>query len=183
MRAVAVSSSILISLALAACTPSVAVQQSAIKTVASNDDERHKLFEATLLMLDDHPEYVDELFTRMKEHPSARDKFLALATAGARDPAFAKLMTRRLVEHPEAVTVISTSLIDDVYTRPAAEKAFLAAMRARKVEISHMLVRDPETLGEVTAALAAAAPGEVGSAIKSKVTGKPEEKPTVAPKK
>jgi len=183
MRAVAVSIAIVIPLALAACTPSVGVQKSAIKTVASNDDERHKLFEATLLMLDEHPEYVDELFARLKEHPKSLDKFLALATSGAKDTAFAGLMAKHLVDYPEAVTVISIALIDDVYTRPAAEKAFLAAMRARKGEISHMLVRDPKTLGEVTAALAEAAPGEVGGAIKSKVTGKPEETPAVAPKK
>ena len=166
-----------------ACHPSVAVQKSAIGAAASNEDERHKLFEATLQMLDEHPEYVDELFAQLRRHPASRDQFLLLAPRGGKDPKLAQLIAGELVKTPEAVTTISTALIDDVYTRPEAEAAFLAAVRARKQEMSEMLVRDPKSLAELTAAIAAAAPREVGAAIREKVKGEPEERPAVAPKK
>src|SRR4051794_27683332 len=50
-----------------------------VDAVAKSPDQRRSSFEATLRVLDQHPEYVDELYRQTRQHPPTLNRFLANA--------------------------------------------------------------------------------------------------------
>lgn len=115
-------------LALVACRPNVNTQKAVLEEVVDNPSARRELFEATLRMLDEHPEYVDELFAQLLEHPPALNRFLAINASGLDDPQYAALMARHLVRHPEPLTEILIQALLAAKDKPESQRAMARAM-------------------------------------------------------
>ncbi len=143
---------LLLLLVPAGCT--VGAKKALISTTMEPDDERLKAMEANLRILDEHPEYVSEMFRLMLEHPATLNRFLAVSASGLRDPKFAALQAKHLVKEPRSLQVAMVAIVDALQAAPEAQPAFLAAMRERKGPISTLLLSDKETLTQMMGAMA-----------------------------
>ena len=110
--------------------------------------------EANLRIFDEHPEYVEEMFRLMLEHPATLNRFLAISASGLKDPRFASLQAKHLVQEPRSLSTAMVAIVDALQGHPEAEAAFLAAMRERKGRISAVLLSDKETLTQMLGAMA-----------------------------
>ena len=143
---------LLLLLASTGCT--VGAKKALISTTMEPDDERLKAMEANLRIFDEHPEYVDEMFRLMLEHPTTLNRFLAVSASGLKDPQFAALQAKHLVKEPRSLQVAMVAIVDALQARPESHPAFLAAMRERKQPITTLLLSDKETLTQIMGAMA-----------------------------
>ena len=156
MRVLARWSRFLVLLSLAGCIHGTGVEPKRyfMDKAMKVERERLELFQATLLVLDKHPEYIDELFQQLLGHEPALNHFLAINASGLDDPQYAALMGRHLVRYPESLTEVMVQTLDAAKDDPAAQKAILKSMRERRQLVAAMLLSDPETLEAVVGALA-----------------------------
>jgi hypothetical protein len=115
-------------LSLVACRPSIHTRQTLLDEVVDNQPARWETFEATLRVLDEHPEYVDELFQQMLQHRPALNRFLAINASGLDDPQYAALMARHLVRHPRPLTEVMIQVLEAAKDKPEAQQAMALAM-------------------------------------------------------
>lgn len=110
---------------------SAGAQKPAIASALDDRDMRRESFEATLRVLDENPEYVDDLFAAARRHPKTLDRFLHnTARELARDE-FARFTAQRLVAHPEGLKRTLIAGLDEASDDPAALKAMSEAMAER----------------------------------------------------
>jgi uncharacterized coiled-coil protein SlyX len=114
--------------ALAACRPSINTRRALLDEVVDTEPSRRDTFEATLRVLDEHPEYIDELFKLMLEHPTTLNRFLAINASGLDDAQYAALMARHLVRHPEPLTEVMVQVLIAAKDKPEAQQAMALAM-------------------------------------------------------
>ncbi|WP_257448595.1 hypothetical protein [Archangium lipolyticum] len=148
--------SLLLLLPLAGCVHSTGVEPRRffMDKAMKNEVERRELFEATLRVLDENPEYVDQLFRLLLGHRSSLNRFLAINASGLDDPQYAALMAHHLVRNPEPLTEVMVQVLEAAKDEPEAQRAVLTAIRAQKEEVAAQLLSDPETLSAVMGALA-----------------------------
>jgi hypothetical protein len=118
-----------------------------------NDVERRELFEATLRVLDAHPEYVDQLFRLMLEHPTALNRFLAINSSGLDDSQYAGLMARHLVRHTEPLTEVMIQVLEAAKDNPEAQRAMALAMQQRAALNAQTVTSLPSNVNVSTQAL------------------------------
>lgn len=116
--------------------------------------ERREFFQATLLVLDEHPEYIEELFQQLLGHEKSLNHFLAINVSGLDDPPYAALLARHLVRDPAPLTEIMVQTLEAAKDDPEAQRAILSAMRRERERVADMLLSDPKTLEVVMGALA-----------------------------
>lgn len=119
-----------------------------------SESERREFFQATLLVLDEHPEYIDELFRQLLGHEKSLNRFLSINASGLDDPPYAALMARHLVRDPEPLTEIMVQTLEAAKDDPEARRAILKAMREQRERVADMLLSDPKTLEVVMGAVA-----------------------------
>jgi len=117
---------------LAACTP--AQKKPAIATALSADETRHESFEATLRELDEHPEYVDEMFQLSLKHPAMLDRLLSDTAQELSDDAFARRVAAHLAAHPESLRATLVATLIEINGKPAPSDAAAQAIEARPHE-------------------------------------------------
>jgi len=156
MRAFVRWSRFLVLLPLVGCVHSTGVEPRRyfMDKAMKNDVERRELFEATLRVLDEHPDYVNELFRLMLGHPQSLNQFLAINASGLDDPQYAALMARHLARNPEPLTEVIIQVIETSTEDDRGRRAFLAAVEARKEQVAELLLSDPKTLAAVMGAMA-----------------------------
>lgn len=140
-------------LSLAACNPSVNTQRKVLDEVVDQQPARREAFEATLRVLDEHPEYVDEFFAQLLEHPPAMNRFLAVNASGLDDPQYAALMARHLVRHPEPLTETMVQVLIAAKDKPEAQQAMALAMEKQPALTSRTLTSRPAAVTATTRAL------------------------------
>lgn len=140
-------------LALVACRPSVNTQKAVLEEVVDNPPARREAFEATLRMLDEHPEYVDEFFAQLLEHPPALNRFLAINASGLDDPQYAALMARHLVRHPEPLTEILIQALLAAKDKPESQQAMARAMEQQPELTARTLTSRTSAVSITTRAL------------------------------
>ncbi len=140
-------------LSLAGCHPSVNTQKAVLEEVVDEEPARKKTFEATLRMLDEHPEYVDEFFALLLEHPPAMNRFLAINASGLDDPQYASLMARHLVRHPKPLTENMVQVLVAAKDKPEAQRAMALAMEQQPELAARTMTSRPETVSAVTRTL------------------------------
>ncbi|HEX8433998.1 hypothetical protein [Archangium sp.] len=156
MRVLARWSRFLVLLPLIGCVHSTGVEPRRyfMDKALKNEVERRELFEATLLVLDKNPEYVNELFKLLLGHPPALNQFLAINASGLDDSQYAALMARHLTRHPEPLTEVIIQVVEASTHDDRGRRAFLAAVQARKEQVAEILLSDPKTLAAVMGAMA-----------------------------
>lgn len=118
-----------------------------------NELERRELFEATLRVLDAHPEYVDEMFQLLLEHGTSLNRFLAINSSGLDDPQYAALMARHLVRHPAPLTQVMIQVQEAAKDKPEAQRAMALAMEQRAELTARSFVSRPSNVTTTSVAL------------------------------
>ncbi|MDQ2644493.1 MAG: hypothetical protein M3020_11795, partial [Myxococcota bacterium] len=144
------------SVAALACAASS--QKPAVDAALSNDALRSESLEATLRVLDQHPEYVDELFALTLKHPKTLDRFLQNTARELSDDALSRLTARRLADHPDGLRRIMVATLDEISDEPAPLAAVSESIRERPQIAAMVLVQREESVRRTLRALM----GEVG---------------------
>ena len=92
-----------------------------------NDSRRQQLMEATLRVLDKHPEYVDEFYGAARKHPATLDRFLENTARDLREPALAKRVAAHLVAH---IAGLHQIMIETLAAAQGNKKAMTAILEA-----------------------------------------------------
>lgn len=141
------------SLSLVACHPSVNTQRKVLDEVVDQQPARREAFEATLRVLDEHPEYVDEFFAQLLEHPPAMNRFLAVNASGLDDARYAALMARHLVRHPEPLTEVMVQVLLAAKDKPESQRAMALSMEKEPELTATTVTSRPESVSAVTRTL------------------------------
>lgn len=136
---------------LFACSTSSKAQIT--EKAVADTERRHELFEATLRVLDEHPEYVDELFAQTLKHPRTLDRFLENTARTLPDREFAERVSAHLVAHPPGLRRVMIDTLDAARRKPAAQRAIVDAVEERAQIAARYLVKQPEKLATVTEAI------------------------------
>jgi hypothetical protein len=100
---------------------------------------RKEMLESTLRVLDDHPDYVDEMFVLVLRHPRTLDRLLGDTARHLDDPGFAHRTAGHLAEHPRGLREVMIQALDASKGRPDAEHAIVDAVKARTSTAKDML--------------------------------------------
>jgi hypothetical protein len=125
--------------ALLTCTP--AQQRPVVATALDDDDARATSFEATLKVLDEHPEYVDELFAHSRHHPKTLDRLLYNSAQHLHEEELAARAAYQLTRAPAGLKMTLMKSLEEMQDQPAALEAGAAAIEERPREAAHMLVQ------------------------------------------
>ena len=137
-------------LALGSCTTK---QKAAVSEEALEDPQRRKeMLEATLRVLDKHPDYVDEMYELAVAHPTC-DRLLADTARGVKDPAMAQRVAGHLVGNPLGLRSVMIQTLEAAKDKPAAQAAIADSIEARADLAAAFLVNHPKQLAAVTKAL------------------------------
>ncbi|RYZ06900.1 MAG: hypothetical protein EOO73_14000 [Myxococcales bacterium] len=118
---------------------SARVQKPALDAAFANDEMRAETFEATLRALDEHPQYVDELFQATLSHPVTLDRFLRATGRELERDEFARFTAERLVAEPKGLKRTLIAVLDEASDDPPALKAASEAM-AERAQVSAIVV-------------------------------------------
>jgi hypothetical protein len=134
-------------------------KKQALDVALDNRQQRQETFEATLRELDEHPEYVDELFKLALEHPYTLDRFLRNAALHMHDRKLAELTAKHLVGNPEGLELVLVRTLDALHGNAPAKRAAAEAMRQRAGVSADVLASHPEALHANVVALTEAVVG------------------------
>jgi hypothetical protein len=132
-----------LSVSLVGCTPGA--QKTVMSPAMSSEHERATAFEAVARMLDEHPEWVDEMYVVMQRHPAAFHRILTDATRDLARPEAAAEVAGLLVENPEALRQVLIATLDSARD-PASRKAIDAAVVERSTVMGDVLTDDEEAV-------------------------------------
>lgn len=137
---------------VAACgvTPKKEVAHAALSTMSTED--RRETFEATVRVLDEKPELVDEFYVVAKQHPVTFTRFIANTARDLHEPEMAKITGEHLARHPDSLERTLVATTDAIVPRPDARSAMTRAMSARAKRTVDILTDDPDTLARILTA-------------------------------
>jgi hypothetical protein len=132
---------------------SAGAQKRAIATALDDESRRRESFEATLRVLDEHPGYVDELFSAALRHPATLDRLLRDTARELERDEFARFTATRLAADPEGLKQILIATLDEASDDPKALRAASQAMAARPQVAAIVVVQSDETIRATLRAL------------------------------
>jgi hypothetical protein len=116
-------------LAVAAC--SAGAQKPALETALSDPKMRHESFEATLRVLDEHPEYVPEFLDLTMRHDIALDAVLEDTARRLQEDGLARRTAMHLAHYPQAIKQVLITTLDRISNQPAGQDGAAQAMASR----------------------------------------------------
>jgi hypothetical protein len=158
---------------VAAC--SVAQKKTAVEVTTDDAGRRREAFEATLRVLDEKPAYVDEFFELARKHPATLGRFLRNNARALDERWLAEIAAEELVRAPAGLRQVMVSTVDAAQDHPEARAALLGSMRDRAPALAGLLLSDPETLQELTGAVAAQAGAAVLERLRAAFDGAHEK--------
>ena len=135
----------------AAC--SAGAQKPAIERVMQDERQRAESLEATLRVMDQHPEYVDELFALARRHPPTLERFLQNHAQALEDDELARMTARHLAAHPPGLKHVMIKNLDEISDDPTAMQAVAEAMLERPQVSAMVIARKPEAVRALVTAL------------------------------
>lgn len=123
-------------------------------------DRRLEIMETTLRVLDENPEYVDELFKLTLRHKPTLDRFLANMVVAVEDPERAARVARHLVTYPRGLRRVVIETLDAARWSPGAQHAIVDALEDRAKTAAEFLVDQPAKLVKISQAVVQAAVGD-----------------------
>jgi hypothetical protein len=148
---IAIARACCLALVLGGC--SAGAQKPAIATALDDPGRRQESFEATLRVLDENPQYVDELFQASLKHPATLDRLLRNTARELERDEFARFTAKRLVAEPKGLQQILIATLDDASDDPAALRAAANAMAARPQLAAIVVIQTDESLRSTLRAL------------------------------
>lgn len=116
------------------------------------DDQRLQTFEATVRVLDEKPEFVDEFYAVAKKHPVTFTRFMANTTRDLHEPELAKATADLLVRHPDSLEQMLVATTDAVTPVKDARKSMSKAIGERANKTVDVLTDDSDALARVLTA-------------------------------
>src|SRR4051794_26939522 len=110
---------------------SAGTQKPAVESALDDTKTRHEAFEATLRVLDDHPEYVPEFLDLAMRHDTTLDAFLEDTARRLEGDALARRTAVHLAHYPKAIKQVLITTLDAISDKPAGEDAAAQAMASR----------------------------------------------------
>jgi hypothetical protein len=135
---------VLLLMTLAGC--SAGAQKPAIASALDDSEMRRESFEATLRVLDENPEYVDELFAAARRHPATLDRLLRNTSRELEQDEFARFTAQRLVTRPEGLKRTLIAVLDEASDDPAALRAVSEVMVERPQLAAIVVVQSDASL-------------------------------------
>jgi hypothetical protein len=134
------------------CACSASTQKPAVETVLSSPATRTESFEATLRVLDEHPEYVDELFARARKHRPTLERLLEDNAVDLADNDLARRTAAHLAMHPAGLYRTMLKTLDAISDKQLAMAAVAKAMTERP-QVAAMVItqREEATISTLTA--------------------------------
>jgi hypothetical protein len=108
--------------------------------------QRRQSLEATLRVMDVHPEYVDEMYQATRRHPRTLERFLQSSARDLEDPALAKMTAELLIENPRSLRQVLLSTVDASGSKPEAREAIAAAVEERAAPMAEIITDRPSAL-------------------------------------
>jgi hypothetical protein len=140
---------------LASVACSAGTQKPALETAMKNDEQRAESLEATLRVMDENPEYVDELFALAVRHPATLERFLENHARNLKDDELAKMTAKHLAAHPPGLKHVMIKNLDEISDDPAAMQAVAEAMLERPQVSAMVIAQKPEAVRALVTALIA----------------------------
>jgi transcription termination factor NusB len=134
---------------------SAGTQKPAIETVMKNDEQRAEALEATLRVMDENPEYVDELFALALRHPATLERFLENHARNLTQDELARMTAEHLAAHPPGLKHVMIKNLDEISDDPAAMQAVAEAMLERSHVSAMVIAQKPEAVRALVTALIA----------------------------
>lgn len=119
-------------------------KESMLRGALEDPEERKDTLELTLKVFDDHPEYVDELFTMAREHPPTFQRLLEKTATELEDEAFAAEVAGHLAGHPQAVERIMMAMLVESRSRPELRAAIARAILANPDVMAMLMAEHPQ---------------------------------------
>lgn len=110
---------------------SATAQKPVIETALKDPKPRTETFEATLRVLDDHPEYAPEFLAITLRHERALEAILDDTARRLQDPGLARRTGNHLAKYPEGLKQTLIAVLDRISGEPAALAGAAEAMAAR----------------------------------------------------
>ena len=110
---------------------SAGAQKPAIDAALKEPKTRQEAFEATLLVLDEHPEYVPEFLEIALHHESALEAILDDTARRLQDDGLARRTANHLAKYPDGLKLVLIAVLDRISGEPAALAGAAQAMAAR----------------------------------------------------
>ena len=126
----------------------VGAEKSAIDAALEKPALRAQTFEATMRALDQHPDWVDELYRVARRHPPTMNRFVANDTRDLREKDLARTTAADLAENPASLERIFIETIDASHGHPEARAAIARAVAARHEALSAIVTDFPPALRE-----------------------------------
>lgn len=138
---------LIVGLLATACTD----KPSRVSTSSNYDNpgRRAELFEATLRAMDEHPEYVDEMYRLTLRHPSTLRRMFEVASRSFTDEDIARVSASALVGQPRGLERVMIETLDRAKDNAAAERAIVDAIQQRSDLVADMLVERPSDLSSI----------------------------------
>lgn len=134
----------LVLLTVAGCS-----KETLLRSALEDPEERKDTFQLTLKILDEHPEYVDELFVLAREHDATFDELVRQVAVALDDPAFAAKVASKLAGQPKAVELITRAMLVEARNNPELRRALAAAILSEG-DVMHQIVEEnPELVRRV----------------------------------
>lgn len=132
---------LVVALAVTACRPKPNAMVN--EPLYDNPGHRAELFEATLRMLDEHPDYVDELTRLTLRHPKTLQRQFEATARYLADDDVARLHARALVANPRGLERLTIETFDAAEDNPSAQRAIVDAVQQRSEFVATAFVNRP----------------------------------------
>lgn len=135
--------------ALSSAGCSVGQKRTVLETAFDERERRHEYFEATLRVLDEKPEYVDEFFALANKHPKTLDRFIANTSRELRDEKLAAMTAKHLAANPESLKQVLVQTLEAAKLDANARAAIASAIE-EKSELSADIITDSPSATSAT---------------------------------
>ena len=119
----------------------------------SDASSRKADLDATMQVMDEHPDYVPDMYAAVKEHRKTLDALLELAGADMNDEEMARIVAKQLAAHPDALERVVRDAIDAASKTPAARAALDKAISERGEMVAGIMADEPAVDAQLVKAL------------------------------
>jgi hypothetical protein len=123
-----------------------APKKEAMDVTLKSEQQRREIFEATLRVLDEHPEYVDEFFLNAMQHPKTMDRFLQNASAHLKEERLSRMNATHLARHPDSLKQIMIATLDEISDEPKSQAALADAISERAHVAAMVMTAQDDTI-------------------------------------
>lgn len=136
--------------ALIGCGTTVGSKQKAMELALNEQPTRGEFFEATLRVLDAHPDYVDEFFQYAQKHRPTMERFISNTVAHLHEKELAALTASYLAKDPDALYRILVETLDHVGDARASQEAIALAIEDRAGLSTRFIATRPSAIQVIT---------------------------------